>query len=237
MIRIITRTILTRLAETVAVAALAGATAFLVSGYVSRAPRPVHLPPQMRAAIEQTDSPSFGSTHPRVTIVEFSDFECPYCSVQAPILRRLADAAGARGVRVEFRNDPLPIHPWSAEAARLAWCTWQTVPSEFWREHDYLFTHQTELSAGNLRKSISTFLGASASSADSASILTCAGSKRADQAVAADELLAQRAGVTATPTLFVNGVEHVGVISAAELDRTLTDLTSWRRFVLVPWTE
>lgn len=223
------RALLLRVAETAGVAVLAGATAVAGRHLIENRPSTRRLSPEVRTRIEHGEAPAFGSRTPKVTIVEFADFECPYCAVQAASLRRLAPSAAARSVRVEFHNYPLSIHPWAAQAARLAWCTNKAAPQIFWAAYDYLFSHQREIDRSNLRETFVRFLNNS--SVSSAPVLRCARSELASRAVAADESLAQAAGVTATPTLFINGRMHVGVFGYPQLESAIAAETRWTRFI------
>lgn len=93
----------------------------------------------MRGLTERP-GPTLGPPGAPVTIVEFSDFECPFCRRLASIEKQVLPRFNGR-VRVIFKNYPLSIHPWAQEAAEAATCAYFQSPPGFWLFHDYFFSH------------------------------------------------------------------------------------------------
>ncbi|MGZ6071816.1 MAG: DsbA family protein, partial [Myxococcaceae bacterium] len=137
----------------------------------------------------------------KVTIVEWSDFQCPYCARSAPLVEQIRQAY-PKDVRFVFRNYPLPMHPDAPLAARAGVAA--QAQGKFWQMHDWMNAHQHELDRASLEKA-ATSLGM-----DLARFKAALDSPATEARVAADMQAAQGVGVSATPTFFVNGREHVG---------------------------
>jgi protein-disulfide isomerase len=156
-----------------------------------------------RGDLEKEDGrPSLGPADAPVTIVVFSDFECPYCANFAGTIRQVA--AEDNKVRVVFRNMPLEFHPWARRAAETAACVQAQSGEAFWRVHDYLFAHQRELTAENLDRNLMGFIGTlPAVRADL--VRNCLDKGAALPRIQRDMALAAASDVRGTPTVFVNG--------------------------------
>jgi predicted DsbA family dithiol-disulfide isomerase len=152
-------------------------------------------PPRIDVAHE--GFPAKGPQDAPVTIVEFSDFECPYCSRVLPTLEQVV-ANYEDSVRVVFRQFPLnSIHARAQKAAEASLCA--DDQGKFWEMHDAMFARQKELAVPNLKEMAAEL---SLDAEDFASCLD--GSKYAEQ-VAADLEAGQAAGVSGTPAMFING--------------------------------
>src|SRR5581483_8879632 len=95
-----------------------------------------------------TDGPSFGVPDAKVTIVVFSDFECPYCRDLAKSLRTNIPQKYPKDVRVVIKNFPIDaIHPWARAAAEAGACLANESTGAFWAYHDWMFEHQAAVNA------------------------------------------------------------------------------------------
>ena len=142
------------------------------------------------------DGPSRGARPAApVTIVEFSDFQCPYCRLTAPMLEALTAKYKDR-VRVVYKHYPLPNHPRAIPAAKAAICAGEQ--GRFWSYHDRLFSG-SDLSDASLRES------AREAGLELESFERCLSSDAPSNVLRADADQAKRLGVSATPTLFING--------------------------------
>jgi NhaA family Na+:H+ antiporter len=154
-----------------------------------------------------------GATDARVTLVEYGDFQCPYCGDAYPVVRGLLDRFGDR-LRFVFRHMPLadlhPAAPTAAEAAEAA-----GAQGRFWEMHDRLFEHQLELSDAQLRGHAET-IGLDLARFD-AELREGVHAAR----VEADYRSGTSSGVPSTPRFFVNGVIHLGSASQAELEEAV----------------
>lgn len=147
------------------------------------------------------DAPIRGEARAPVTLVYFSDFECPFCVKGEQTIRDI-EAANKGKVRVAFRHRPLPMH----EHARLA--AKASVAAErqgrFWEYHDILLQHRDALTRADLEKYAAT------AKLDVARFARDLDDPAVEARVAADEREADRLGVKGTPTTFVNGQKITG---------------------------
>lgn len=152
------------------------------------------------AAVRKVDapaeSPSFGPQFAKVTIIEWSDFQCPFCSRAAPTVDRLRETYG-KDVRFVFRNLPLPMHANARIAAQAAMAA--NAQGKFWQMHDQLFANQQALDRASLDKT------AEKVGLDMARFARDFDSAKVQAQIEADIAAANAAGVRGTPTLFVNG--------------------------------
>jgi protein-disulfide isomerase len=155
-----------------------------------------------RLTIATGDNPAKGPADAPVTIVEFSDFQCPFCSRVTPTIKKLEETYAGK-LRIVFRDLPLTqIHPQAAIAAEAAGCA--NDQGKFWEMHDRLFANQSKLQAADLKQH-ATELGLDANAFN-----TCldSGKHKADWQKDSEE--GQRYGLTGTPAFFVNGRLLVG---------------------------
>ena len=141
-------------------------------------------------------SPSFGPQFAKVTIVEWSDFQCPYCGRAAPTVEKLRETYG-KDVRFVFRNLPLPMHANARNAAQAAMAA--HAQGKFWDMHDQLFANQNALDRASLDKAAQKI------GLDMARFEKDFDSPQVKTQIEADMAAANAAGVRGTPTLFVNG--------------------------------
>jgi len=155
----------------------------------------VAAPPHVIDIPETTATKGAGASA-KVTVVEFADFECPYCSHAAETMRVLAGRYGDR-VRFAYRHFPLSFHPNARRAAEFAQCAHEQ--GRFWEFHDKAYENQRALDETTLRAHVQS-LGMDAGKLDE-----CLASERPGRAVAADMAKAQEVGVEGTPSFYVNG--------------------------------
>src|SRR5579863_2818796 len=158
-----------------------------------------------------TDQPSFGPADAPVTIVEFGDFECPDCKMEAPILRHdLTDALGGK-VRVVFKNYPLEsVHPWARAAAIDGRCVYQQGNTAFWKFYDWDYQNQDDISGDNLNSKVLAWAGENG--VDTVKLGQCMDTKASEPAVDRSIAEAHELGVQGTPTLFINGRKIGGLM-------------------------
>ncbi|HEX9953304.1 MAG TPA: thioredoxin domain-containing protein [Rubricoccaceae bacterium] len=146
--------------------------------------------------------PSRGPANAPVTIVEFSDFQCPYCRMAAEtvetVLARYPDA-----VRLVYAHFPLGMHPWAEPAAVAATCAGQQSPDAFWALHDAYFEGQAATTVTNVTDRSRTALAATG--IDLAAWAACTSGTEATAAVREQVALGEANGVSGTPGFFING--------------------------------
>jgi protein-disulfide isomerase len=150
-------------------------------------------------------APSMGSAGAPVVLVEFSDFECPYCKQEATMLRENLLSAYPKQVRLYFKEFPLEsIHPWAKAGAIAARCVYEQNANTFWDYHDWAFAHQTEINVDNFKAKAMEW-AKSQKTLDVLQLGACMDTKataaEVDKTVAEGRALE----VGGTPTLFVNG--------------------------------
>jgi protein-disulfide isomerase len=141
-------------------------------------------------------SPAKGPANAPVTIVEFSDFQCPYCSRVGPTLQKVLEDY-PKDVRVVYKHYPLSFHKQALPAAKASAAAGRQ--GKFWEMHDLLFQNQRELNEAAF-KGYAQQLGL-----DVAQFEKDYASPGVAQEVEADMTLARSLGVTGTPGFFVNG--------------------------------
>jgi protein-disulfide isomerase len=168
-------------------------------------------PPRVQVAAD--GFPTKGPVEAPVTIVEFSDFQCPYCSRIAPTLKQVTDKYPS-DVRFVFRQYPLnDIHPNAQKAAEASLCA--NEQGKFWEMHDAMFANQRALGVEELKAS-AVGLGLDAAAFDA-----CLDSGRMAPVVAADLQAGSVAGVSGTPAMFVNGRFVSGAVPFEQLDKLI----------------
>ena len=160
------------------------------------------------AQIRLADAPALGDPKAPVTIVEYSDFECPVCRNLHDTLRNILPNYGGK-VRVVFKDFPLEqLHPWARTAAIACRCTYQQKPEAFWKVYDLIYDNQEVISAANAWGKMVEY--ASQSGLEAEVFKSCMASPEAGAAVNASHANGEKLEVNSTPTLFVNGRRMVG---------------------------
>jgi protein-disulfide isomerase len=169
------------------------------------APAPAEIAGEDDAAVPVgTDDPVRGNRLAYVTIVVFSDFQCPFCGKIATTFERVAETYGD-DVRIVFKNEPLAFHPYARLASEVGQAVFATKGNDaFWRYHDMAFRRQQLINPDTIRA------WAIAAGADSREIEEGLAKKKWSAKIEHDEALAKRIGATGTPASFVNGVSFSG---------------------------
>src|SRR5215472_13911554 len=160
------------------------------------------------AQIRTTDAPSIGDPKAPVTIVEYSDFECPICRNLHDALRNILPNYPGK-VRVIFKDFPLDqIHPWARTAAIAGRCTYQQKPQAFWKVYDLIYDNQEVISAANAWGKMVDYASQAGLNGDA--FKACMAGPEAPAAIEASRANGMTVEVQSTPTVFVNGRRMVG---------------------------
>lgn len=161
--------------------------------------------------VKTDGDPQIGPDNAKVTIVEFSDFQCPFCKrFHDDTLDALIQKYGDK-IRIVYRNFPLTtIHPEAQKAAEAAMCA--NEQDKFWEMHDLIYANQATMSV-DLYKQFAEQLGL-----DTQKFNDCLDSDKFADAIAADQRDGTSYGVTGTPTFFINGWRLVGAQPLASFE-------------------
>jgi protein-disulfide isomerase len=156
---------------------------------------------------------SFGPAGAPLTLVEYGDYQCPYCGEAFPVIKQLLQQYHGK-IRFIFRNFPIQeIHPEAVDAAFVA--EFASEHGEFWQAHDLLYENQTELGP-QLYQKICEQLGLSAADLEKAATENAFTAR-----IRADEEGGIRSGVNGTPTFFLNGaIVEAGTAGLADAIRS-----------------
>lgn len=159
-------------------------------------------------SIPVAGSPETGPSNAPITLVEFSDFQCPYCAVATPAIEEVLRAY-PKQVKLIFKQYPLDQHPQAPLAASAALAAFKQ--NKFWEMHDLLFANGSRLSRSNIL-AFADQLGL-----DKKRFESDLASTEIHEAVLRDMQDGEKAGVEGTPTLFINGQKYNGPISVPAL--------------------
>jgi protein-disulfide isomerase len=160
-------------------------------------------------------TPSKGKADAKIRVVEFADFECPYCSRAADTMKALEQKYGDR-VSFSYRHFPLrSIHPRAQRASEIAQCAGEQ--GKFWAVHDALYAHQDSLDEPNARK-LAVDAGV-----DAGKLEECLGAGRGASQVELDLKKGEEVGIEGTPSFFINGRQFGGNPTVAGISQALDE--------------
>jgi len=163
--------------------------------------------------------PVEGPKDAKITIVEFSDFQCPYCArAYQTVAQVMKEYAGK--VRLVYKNYPLPFHKWAEPAAIAGECAFEQSNEAFWTLYNYYFEHQREITPENLKEK--TLDALKDEKVDTTKLTECMDNKQTLDRVKADMAQGQEVGVTGTPAFLINGRKISGA-QPIEAFKTIID--------------
>lgn len=181
--------------------AAAGSQPNAVGGQANPTPDQGQPAAAQRVNVDTTGKHMRGNANAKITIVEFSDFECPYCGAAQPTVKQIEDTY-KDNVKVVFMHFPLPFHPNAQKAAEASECAGDQ--GKFWEMHDWMFANQNSLGVDQLKAEAKT-LGLNTTAFNA-----CLDSGKKASIVEADQTKGSNAGVQGTPTFIINGIPVVG---------------------------
>jgi protein-disulfide isomerase len=177
------------------------ARAQLVDDLKKRTPARILLDPPRQQVAASPDDPSTGPANAPITLIEFSDYQCPFCARVVPTIIKLRQTYGDK-IRIVFKDFPLGNHPLAPKAAEAAHCAGEQ--GKYWDMHDRLFANQQALSLPSLKQA------AAGLGLDTAKFDQCLDSGKFGASIAADMKEGELLGVQSTPTFYVNGRPVIG---------------------------
>lgn len=167
-------------------------------------PAPANTPQPLKIKVSADDDPVQGYKDAPITIIEFSDFQCPYCAkFYTQTLPQIKENYIDTGkVKFVYRDFPLSFHPYAKKAAEAAECAHEQ--GKFWEFHDKIYENQNTLNNESL-KQYAIDLGLNKDQFN-----TCLDTGKMSQEVMKDLQDGSSYGVTGTPAFFINGTKLVG---------------------------
>ena len=167
-----------------------------------------------RVVVDSGGHPTLGAKDAPVTIVEFTDFQCPYCKASEATLKQLRDKYGDK-IRLVHMDFPLPFHAHSLDAAKAARCA--NDQGKFWQFHDSLFANQSKMAPADLKATAKT-LGMNSTQFDA-----CFDKAKYDSEIKADQAAGEKVGVDGTPAFFIDGRPLTGAQPAPKFEELIDD--------------
>ena len=172
-------------------------------------------PPIVRSEVRTAGAPVRGPVDAPVTIVEFSDFHCPFCRRVQPVLDQLRTKYGSK-IKLVYRELPLDsLHPQARVVSEAAACA--NEQGKFWEFHDIVFKNNPDASPATLDRF------AKEAGVDVTAFAACRGAGKHKAAILASNQEGTKLGITGTPTFFINGRMLVGALPIAEFTRVIDE--------------
>jgi len=172
--------------------------------------------PKMDIQVDVGNAPVWGGENAKVTILEFSDFQCPYCGKAAETVTEIKKKYGNK-IKIAFKQFPLPMHQNARPAAEASMCVYEQGVGKFWKFHDAAFKAQDKLDAAGLVKL------AKESGADDKKFSDCLAAKKFAKQVEADMEYGNKVGVKSTPTFFINGQIIAGAVPVEQFSEVIDE--------------
>ncbi len=167
-----------------------------------------------RMSVASAGHPTIGPANAPITIVEFGDFQCPFCKRAQPTLKEVL-AKYPNKVRLVYMDYPLPFHPHALDAAKAARCAGEQ--GKFWQYHDGLFADQAKESPADL-KGLAKHLGLNTTQFDS-----CFEKAKYQSAIEQDVEEGKKLGVDGTPSFYIDGRPLVGAVPFQNFQQVIED--------------
>jgi len=188
-----------------------------IAKLTKRAPVEVYFKkPRLKIDVNIADSASWGSKDSKVKIIEFSDFQCPFCARAAETVSLLKRKYGNK-VEFAFKHFPLPMHREARPASEASLCINEQSTSKFWKFHDVIFKNQNKLDDASLEK-YAKQVGANIKKYNE-----CYKAKKFAGAVQKDIAAGEKIGVRSTPTFFINGQILSGAVPIDQFEEIIDE--------------
>ena len=175
-------------------------TAIELTGTPAQDEQPIEDNQQV-VEVSADDDPVKGSKDAPITIIEFSDFQCPYCGKVEPTIKQVLEAYEGK-IKLIYRDFPLGFHEFAQKASEASECA--DEQGKYWEYHDKLFENQNDLTVEDLKKYATDL------KLDTTKFNDCLDSEKYKSEVQKDFEDGQKYGVSGTPAFFINGISLVG---------------------------
>lgn len=155
------------------------------------------------AKIDLKNAPTRGAKNAKVTIVEYSDFQCPYCARAHQVIADQVMKEYDGKVKLVYKNFPLGFHKWAEPAGIAGECAYLQDPDAFWKLYDGFFAQQQQITPENVKEKATELL--KGTKVDMTKWNDCYDNKKTLDLVKADMAEGQTVGVTGTPAFLING--------------------------------
>jgi len=169
-------------------------------------------PPTVDVSVD--DDPSKGSKNASVTIIEFTDYQCPFCGRARPTVKKIVEQYGDK-IQYVLRDFPLEFHPYATKAAEAADCAGDQ--GKYWDYSDTLWANQGKLEITDLKKYAADL------KLDTKKFDECLDKGKFAEEVKKDQADGAKVGVTGTPTFFVNGQMLTGALPIEEFQKVIDE--------------
>ena len=172
---------------------------------------------------------NYGTLGAPVVIVEFSDFQCPFCKEEAKTLRSNIPSIYPKEVHLYHLDMPLEnAHPWARAAAIAGRCVYKQSNSAFWTYYDWIYEHQSDINSENLQAKILEW-AKGRDSIDSLQLTRCMENKETDSEVTWSAEQAKKLQVNQTPMFFVNGRRMAGAVDWPTMKHIIDDEIEYQK--------
>ncbi len=179
--------------------------------------------------LKTNDQPFLGIPGAPVSVVEFSDFQCPYCKQEAGVLRKQLVEGFPNDVQLFYMDFPLDqLHPFARGAAVMGRCIYQQNNGSFWAYHDWIFEHQADITPANLREKAVEY-AKSDKNLDVATLTSCAVAPQPRDEVDRTVAMGNALRINSTPTIFINGRRLVGTVAFDDLKMVVEEEIAWMK--------
>lgn len=172
--------------------------------------------PKMNVAVDIGDAPKWGNNNAPVTMVIFSDFQCPFCGRAAATVDELKKKYKGK-MQIAFKQFPLSFHKEARPAAEASLCVNDQGSDKFWKFHDLAFKTQQKLDTSGLETL------AKQAGVDLTKFKQCVDSKKFNATVQADLEYGEKLGVRSTPTFFINGEVVSGAMPVDQFSEVIEE--------------
>jgi predicted DsbA family dithiol-disulfide isomerase len=160
-------------------------------------------------------SPTWGSNDAKVKIVEYSEFECPFCAKGAKVVKQLKEHYGEKKIQIIFKHYPLDFHQHAMSASHAAVCALEQSKEKFWELYYALFEGQDNLTPEGIKEKAQKI------KLDMVKFAACQASKAPLAIIEKDMQMGRELGVKATPTFYINGMQFSGALPLEEFVETI----------------